>query len=412
MKKILSLFTGILFLISTSLYASDWRIESPWTKSGTTISQSTPGDNVNINATFGAELSPAYTGASGVNWTLGAGWETPIAGGVLNKNVDGVGTATPTGATAIVVGVTYKVVITPNITVETFSYTLGGVLGSSIVGASVIIDYITAITTGNLIITPTNLSRGTVTVSWKALTNVTGDLTVEGNLNIRSPSTFDSQITLRKGQLLLPNGSAAVPSLAFTNAPNSGFYAIGDLVAMTVGGVLIMYADNSLPGYALTLPANNWLTWGGDTILLRDGAANTLALRNGNNDQKQRWYGANGSYFQIATQSELLTIAAAPSTPTTMSIPANAIVRGVAVYVVTVIPTAATFTVTGTTSATVFNTAAVGVAAGSNDVGTQNTPYKNGAAQTITITPNVQPAAATGQVRIVLMYEIPSAPTS
>ena len=149
----------------------------------------------------------------------------------------------------------------------------------------------------------------------------------------------------------------------------------------------------------------------GDLAFGRD-APNTLALKNANADQAQRWYGANGAYFQIATQSELLTIGAGASTNTTMSIPANSIVRGVAVFVVTVIPTAATFTVTGTTSTTVFNTAAVSTAAGSNDVGTQNTPYKNGAAQTITITPNLPPLAATGQVRVVLMYEIPSAPTS
>lgn len=46
MKKILSLFVGILLFISTILYASDWRIESPWTKNGTNISPQTTTDTV------------------------------------------------------------------------------------------------------------------------------------------------------------------------------------------------------------------------------------------------------------------------------------------------------------------------------------------------------------------------------
>jgi len=47
MKKILFLFIiGIFLLISISLYASDWDIESPWTRSGTNISPSNPTDTV------------------------------------------------------------------------------------------------------------------------------------------------------------------------------------------------------------------------------------------------------------------------------------------------------------------------------------------------------------------------------
>jgi hypothetical protein len=149
-----------------------------------------------------------------------------------------------------------------------------------------------------------------------------------------------------------------------------------------------------------------------DTVIRRD-AANTLAQKNGNNDQTQRWYSANSSYFQISSQNELLTINAAASTDTAMTIPANAVVRGVAVRTVTAIPAPATnYTVTGATSGTTFNTVAVGVGAGSTDVGTQNTPYKNGAAQAIRITPDAIPGAATGQVRVILFYEIPSSPTS
>jgi hypothetical protein len=212
--------------------------------------------------------------------------------------------------------------------------------------------------------------------------------------------------TIISGQLLLPDGVATAPSLSFTTESGTGFARLApNYISLSMSGVGV-YAFTSSQFY---VPSN--ITLGGDGFLVRD-APNTLALRNGNTDQTQRWYGANGAYFQVATQSELLTIGAGASTNTAMTIPANSIVRGVAVYVVTVIPVAANFTVTGTAAGGPFNTAAVSTAAGSNDVGTQNTPYKNGAAQTITITPNLPPLAATGQVRIVLMYEIPSAPTS
>lgn len=223
-----------------------------------------------------------------------------------------------------------------------------------------------------------------------------------------------NNVTLTSGQILSPNGTSLLPTFSFSGDQTSGFYLEG------IGSPSVAAAGSRMVSF------NGAITYfDKDFIVLRNlggipaagvtlfgDADDVLGQRNGNNDQAQRWYGANGSYFQIATQSELLTILAAASTPTTMTIPANAVVRGVAVYVVTVIPTAATFTVTGTASGTAFNTAAVGTGAGSNDVGTQNTPYKNGAAQTITITPNLPPLAATGQVRVVLMYEIPSPPTS
>jgi hypothetical protein len=121
---------------------------------------------------------------------------------------------------------------------------------------------------------------------------------------------------------------------------------------------------------------------------------------------------ANGQQISYKSLSELTTIAAAATTDTVIQIPANVIVKAVSVRVVTVIPTAATFTVTGATSTTVFNTAAVSTAANSTDKGNLNCPYNNGAAQKIRITPNATPAAATGQVRITVWYEDSIAPTS
>jgi hypothetical protein len=121
----------------------------------------------------------------------------------------------------------------------------------------------------------------------------------------------------------------------------------------------------------------------------------------------------NGQNVLFASVTELTTIAAAATTDTAISIPVDAVVMGVTVRVTTAIPTAVTFTVTGTTSATQFDVAGgVSTAANTTDVGTRNCPYKNGAAQTIRITPNAVPANNNGRVRITIHYFKPTPPTS
>lgn len=123
--------------------------------------------------------------------------------------------------------------------------------------------------------------------------------------------------------------------------------------------------------------------------------------------------GANGQQLLIGEETELTTIAAAATTDTAIQIPLNAVVYYVSVRVTVVIPTAATFTVTGTTSGTQFDVAGgVSTAANTTDLGTRNCPFKNGAAQTIRITPNVNPAANTGRVRVTVYYYLPVAATS
>ena len=68
----------------------------------------------------------------------------------------------------------------------------------------------------------------------------------------------------------------------------------------------------------------------------------------------------------------------------------------VSVRVTVAIPTATSFTVTGSTSTTAFN----------------NCPYNNGAAQTIRITPDQTPADNTGSIRVTIWYEDSIPPTS
>lgn len=122
---------------------------------------------------------------------------------------------------------------------------------------------------------------------------------------------------------------------------------------------------------------------------------------------------STGQAIGMASLSELTTIAAAATTDTVIQIPANAIVLGVSVRVTTVIPTAATFTVIGTTSSTAFQTgASVSTAATTTDAGTKACPYLNTTAQTIRITPNLTPADNTGRVRVTIHYVEITPPTS
>ena len=122
---------------------------------------------------------------------------------------------------------------------------------------------------------------------------------------------------------------------------------------------------------------------------------------------------ANGQELRTASVTELTTIAAAATTDTAIQIPVDAIAFAVSVRVTVAIPTAATFTVTGTTSGTQFDVASgVSVAVNTTDVGTRNCPFKNGAAQTIRITPNLVPATNAGRVRTTIWYIQSVAPTS
>ncbi len=116
---------------------------------------------VGFTALSVTELAPALTAG---NWTVGAGWESPIVGPGLIKNADGTGTQTPSAATNIVAATTYKVTITLSAaSAGSATYTVGGVAGASTLSAAqTYTDYVTTTSTGKLIITPTNTSRFTI----------------------------------------------------------------------------------------------------------------------------------------------------------------------------------------------------------------------------------------------------------
>jgi hypothetical protein len=223
------------------------------------------------------------------------------------------------------------------------------------------------------------------------------------------------------GVIKLDDGTAGAPSYSFASNSQAGFYRIAS------GAIGVPAAGNDAIGFnydqnaqvkfissgILSWSAGGTISGTSDVVLSRDGAGQ-LALKGASNAAAEsRVYAGNGGFIsQVKSVTESLTIAAAPTTVGATSIPAGAILLGVAVRVTTVIPTAATFTITTTVGGTTLNTAAVSTAANSTDPGTAAGASYRAAATTVTITPNLTPGAATGVVRLQYYYLQVTPPTS
>ncbi|MFH1147216.1 MAG: hypothetical protein V1736_05860 [Pseudomonadota bacterium] len=207
MKKILGIILALL--LATQVWAG------PISPGGGTI-------NPNIVASLGTELITSPMVAGG--WTLETdtgGWG--ITAGVLSKTANATLTLTATavaGMTAApVAGTTYKVTIVCSAVNGTLIYTLGGVTGTTIT-ATTVTDYITASTTDKIIFAGANTVTATITsVSVKALTDATGDLTVDGNLTVRSPATLTS---LTASKPVFTNASKALVSVGTLGVDQGG----------------------------------------------------------------------------------------------------------------------------------------------------------------------------------------------
>lgn len=237
-------------------------------------------------------------------------------------------------------------------------------------------------------------------------------------------------VTLSGGAATSPflaaDGSAGAPSYSFSTDPTTGFYKVtaGILELSISGAQSFRFSANGLffaqSAGQFVLSSGGALGWSSgtagsastDLTLVRD-AANTLAQKNGNSPQEQRIYAGNGGFLSnVVCINESLTIAAAATTDSAFSVPAGAILLAASVRVTTVIPTAATFTVTTATGGTTLSTAAVSTAANSTDAGTAAGASYRSAATKIRITPNLTPGAATGVVRICAYYLQVTPPTS
>ena len=115
------------------------------------------------------------------------------------------------------------------------------------------------------------------------------------------------------GSLTLPAGAVGTPSLMFTGAgATTGFYSTGsNNVSLAVGGNQLFYCNTNTLWIAgatgAGLLGDNALFYFGsssDTILRRDGAAATLAQRNGTTQQIFRLYNT----YTDASNYERLTL--------------------------------------------------------------------------------------------------------
>jgi hypothetical protein len=238
-------------------------------------------------ASEGAQLAPAAISAA--NYTGGAPWDLATTPGTAIKNAAGTGTLAPTAAIVTVANTTYKAVLSGTATAGSLSCTMGGLTlcwgategyqtcSTTITATGTAYSFITAASNANLVCTPTDAYRGTVTsISVKARENGTGDLYLGGNLTVRSPAYFN-------GPVYASDGTAAAPGFAWAGEPGTGFFRTTALVNLSIGGALRyvfgagdfrMYSDSA----SVLLGANS------DTKLLRI-AANHLGMRNAANAQ-------------------------------------------------------------------------------------------------------------------------------
>ena len=273
------------------------------TTANLTVGATTAGKNLTVNATEGAEMSPALEGA---NWTCGTdgtgGWTAN--GGTLVKTASaGTQTATPSGTFTVTEGRTYKVVIVCSAAANSPTYLIGGVTGTTITNTT-ITDYIIASTTGKIIFSGGTTATCTITsISVKELTTSTGDATVLGTFYPR-------------GRFLAGVGSTAYPAISFVKNPQLGFldYTSNTIRVVAGGASLYQFGSNGMIIYsntaALTLGTNSvTLTVEGSEILAQRGSTAQQILRlyntytDGTNYERLSLTGVQGASVNVTAET-------------------------------------------------------------------------------------------------------------
>jgi hypothetical protein len=196
--------------------------------------------NSNVVATqlLGTNLAPTLETP---NWTLGTGWAYVTVPTKKLQATSATGTVTPTASTTIVAGTTYKItIVIDSILSSTATYTLGGVSGTPLTAAMTLIDYITASTTGQLIITPAaSLNIVISSISIQSTTAITANC----------PAVFldTSKLWLIDHNEVPPFGAVAQISTGTADpAKIIELYSGGFVIAAPpdAGGVYLSFLDN------------------------------------------------------------------------------------------------------------------------------------------------------------------------
>lgn len=245
----------------------------------------TDGGNTIINGTLGVELAPSMAAAG---WTLGTGWDATNAGGTaLSKNVNGTGTATPSGTTNIINGTAYKVVITvADISVASgFTWTLGGVTIPAITAAGTYTYYVRASSTGKVVFTPTpTATRFTISaVSIKAISS--GDITAYGDIKatrlIHPQGTAGLHLehtgAIRTFSNLTLPGVINVVQIANAYASSSGLVLSGTTSSATAAAPVQMAPRLLFSGTAWDSSSNTH-HWKNETIPIYDATTITSKM--------------------------------------------------------------------------------------------------------------------------------------
>lgn len=217
-------------------------------------------------ANYDTDITPAFTGG---NWTGTNGWSVSGGNLVLASNASD-GTMQPATPLTIGVGTTYKITITTSAVSGTVTYTLGGVSGSAITGATTE-NFITALTTDNFIITGLAGSTATITeITILPLIDDTGDVLIEGNLTIGSTlKTLSNEDVLNidgDGAVTFPNYLPFGPNGV---SPTQDYHLVTKLYADTLFSSGARFVDDVRAGTTTALPActyNNGTSGVGATL--------------------------------------------------------------------------------------------------------------------------------------------------
>lgn len=215
------------------------------------------------------------------------------------------------------------------------------------------------------------------------------------------------------GQFLAADGVTGAPSYSFTSQPNTGFkwrtssvdvVSNGVTIGVFFGGLTVV--STGFLGFSSGAPD----VVAADTILVRDGVG-IIAQKNGNADQIQRTYGANGGYIERGSVSELLTLSTVGVTTDTAAnlLPANSRILSVTARITTTITTATDWKLGDATTAGRFTAANATLVSGTTTVGLVHIDVtgaggpRQTAAAKLRVTTTGTPGA--GAIRITTYYE-------
>jgi hypothetical protein len=200
------------------------------------VGTETAGQNINANATLGDELIPPLTGATGVNWTFGACYETPL-NGTINKNADGVNYITPKTGTITRYATHRLIIVCDEVSVGTgMSVAFAGINLGYITTAGTYTYYVSALSTAKLVLTPSASATRFVisSISCKMITDGTGEVSAYGDIRMAG---ILSNLNGTVGLSITPAGLVVAPLIQTTSLTALGSGTFSDNIAITKSNI-------------------------------------------------------------------------------------------------------------------------------------------------------------------------------